>query len=125
MSTHDPRKHKALGREVRGFDATVWDKVGVDVVEKGNLAKFRQNPLFRQKLLATGSKVRVLYVRSACVLRVCVCSAYVLRVRALRARCVFFACVLRAPERCLFFLFIWLSRKRVFLRLTWLACCSV
>ncbi|CAN0071132.1 unnamed protein product, partial [Hapterophycus canaliculatus] len=57
MATSDPRQQKALGRQVKGFDAAVWDKVGYDVVVTGNLAKFRQNPVFREELLATGDKI--------------------------------------------------------------------
>lgn len=59
MATSDPREQKALGRKVRGFDAALWDKEGYDVVVEGNLAKFRQNPRFRDELLATGDRVRV------------------------------------------------------------------
>lgn len=58
MDTRDPREQKALGRSVRGFDAAVWDEEGYDVVVKGNLEKFRQNPRFRDELLATGDSVR-------------------------------------------------------------------
>ena len=60
MATSDPREQKALGRKVRGFDAALWDKQGYDVVVEGNLAKFRQNPSYRDELLATGDRVRVL-----------------------------------------------------------------
>ena len=59
MATSDPREQKALGRKVRGFDPALWDKEGYDVVVEGNLAKFRQNPCFRDQLLATGDRVRV------------------------------------------------------------------
>ncbi len=62
MATSDPRKQKALGRGTRGFDPAVWDKVGFEVVVQGNLAKFRQNPDFREVLLATGDKVRTTVV---------------------------------------------------------------
>ncbi|CAM9972694.1 unnamed protein product [Scytosiphon promiscuus] len=57
MATSDPRQQKALGRQVKGFEASVWDKAGYDVVVAGNLAKFRQNPVFREELLATGDKI--------------------------------------------------------------------
>eukprot|EP00904_Undaria_pinnatifida_P007738 jgi/Undpi1/4094/HiC_scaffold_16.g07461.m1 len=57
MNTEDPREMKALGRLVKDFDASVWDDVGFDLVVKGNLEKFRQNPIFRDTLLATGSKI--------------------------------------------------------------------
>eukprot|EP00903_Cladosiphon_okamuranus_P019175 g17637.t1 len=57
MATSDPREQKALGRKVRGFDPALWDKQGYDVVVEGNLAKFRQNPRFREELLATEDRI--------------------------------------------------------------------
>ncbi|CAM9516048.1 unnamed protein product [Ectocarpus sp. 4 AP-2014] len=57
MATADPRRQKALGRQVRGFDPAVWDKTGYEVVVRGNLAKFKQNPGFRDELLATGDRI--------------------------------------------------------------------
>ncbi|CAN0289586.1 unnamed protein product, partial [Ectocarpus fasciculatus] len=39
------------------FDPAVWDKEGYDVVVRGNLAKFKQNPGFRDELLATGDRI--------------------------------------------------------------------
>ena len=69
MNTEDPREMKALGRLVKDFDASVWDDVGFDLVVKGNLEKFRQNPIFRDTLLATGSKVLAPFVPFARALR--------------------------------------------------------
>lgn len=43
---------KALGRQVRGFDAVAWAKVARDVVFRGNVEKFSL-PLFREFLLGT------------------------------------------------------------------------
>jgi ribA/ribD-fused uncharacterized protein len=42
MSTTSPRKQKQLGRDVEGFDADAWDKIKLDVVERGNYLKFTQ-----------------------------------------------------------------------------------
>jgi len=53
----DPKKVKALGRQVRNFDPAVWDAHCMDIVIKGNLAKFRQNPCMKHALLETGDKV--------------------------------------------------------------------
>ncbi|KAH6970813.1 hypothetical protein BKA56DRAFT_595367 [Ilyonectria sp. MPI-CAGE-AT-0026] len=37
-----PRKVKALGRKVKGFDNEVWDKNRRDIVRRGNILKFTQ-----------------------------------------------------------------------------------
>ncbi len=74
MATSDPRKQKALGRAVKGFDPIVWDKVGYEVVVQGNLAKFRQNPDFREVLLATGDRVRTSGLCSWVLVRRDVCA---------------------------------------------------
>ncbi|WQF84657.1 Putative YbiA-like superfamily protein [Colletotrichum destructivum] len=51
-----PRKVKALGRRVRGFDGERWDAERERVVREGNLLKFRAAPQLRERLLATGSR---------------------------------------------------------------------
>jgi ribA/ribD-fused uncharacterized protein len=53
METTSPKAQKALGRQVTPFDAGKWDGVARDVVLRGNLAKFRQNPDLLAKLLET------------------------------------------------------------------------
>ena len=53
MATTNPREHKELGRQVKGFDKAKWDAVARDVVYKGCLAKFSQNPALKKALLAT------------------------------------------------------------------------
>lgn len=130
MRTQDPREHKALGRQVRGFDASTWDARGFDLVVKGNLAKFRQNPLFMQNLLATGSKVCVFRVRPAYALRACVCSACALRARSACALCMRALHALSAFSACLgVFVVVSLDYYHkeacVYVDLMWLACCSV
>ena len=57
MAESDPKKIKHLGREVEDFDDEVWKGVSRDVIYKGNLAKFSQNPVLRETLLKTGSKI--------------------------------------------------------------------
>ncbi len=57
LETDDPKTQKKLGRMVENFDEDEWNKVAMDVVIKGNLAKFNQNPSFKKKLLATGGKI--------------------------------------------------------------------
>ena len=59
LASRDPREHKALGRQVAGFDRAVWERACLDIVVRGNLAKFRQNPAMRAALLATGDKLLV------------------------------------------------------------------
>ena len=59
LEAPDPGKAKALGRQVRGFDAAVWDRECFDIVVRGNVAKFGQNEPLRHYLLETGDKVLV------------------------------------------------------------------
>ena len=54
-----PRKIKALGREVKGFDGKKWDSVKSDVVVRGNMAKFSQNRELLSFLLGTGDAMLV------------------------------------------------------------------
>ena len=53
MASPDPREQKAYGRLVQGFDKAKWEAVAQDVVYKGCLAKFSQNPDLKKELLAT------------------------------------------------------------------------
>ena len=58
MSTRDPARVKALGREVRGFDSAVWKSCREEVIYNANLAKFSQNPKLKATLLKTaGSRI--------------------------------------------------------------------
>ena len=52
-------KIKALGREVRNFDQTEWDKCKHTIVLTGNFQKFLQNPKLKDFLLRTGDKILV------------------------------------------------------------------
>ena len=53
MITTSPKEQKALGRTVKPFDINKWNAIVKEIVFKGNLAKFRQNPKLKDKLLDT------------------------------------------------------------------------
>ncbi len=59
LESGHPGQAKDLGRRVRGFDQIIWNAERFDVVVRGNLAKFVQNPPLRDYLLATGHRVLV------------------------------------------------------------------
>lgn len=59
MAADDPRDYKALGREVQHFDPALWDREKYNVVLRGNLAKFSQNPALLEFLEGTGGSVLV------------------------------------------------------------------
>ena len=59
LSAKDPAQMKALGRQVRGFDAKVWDEIKFGVVLNASYLKFSQNAPLRDFLLQTGSKILV------------------------------------------------------------------
>jgi ribA/ribD-fused uncharacterized protein len=51
MRTRNPKDQKALGRQVRNFDTTVWNQHAIDIVSEGNYQKFKQNPDLSKILL--------------------------------------------------------------------------
>jgi hypothetical protein len=55
----DPAACKALGRAVRPFDPAVWSAARFEVVTRGNVAKFGQDPALRDHLLGTGDAILV------------------------------------------------------------------
>ncbi|KFA48255.1 hypothetical protein S40293_07374 [Stachybotrys chartarum IBT 40293] len=57
MATASPKERKALGKLTVGFTNESWDLVKIQVVEAGNMAKFRQNAHLMRKLLATGDRL--------------------------------------------------------------------
>ena len=59
MSADNPKDYKALGREVQHFDESLWDNEKYNVVLRGNLAKFSQNPELHAFLNSTGDSVLV------------------------------------------------------------------
>jgi len=52
MHAKSPAECKRLGRQVAGFIEAVWNAIAEDVVATGNLYKFTQNDLLREKLMA-------------------------------------------------------------------------
>ncbi len=55
----DPKAAKALGRQVRGFTQDVWNAHRVEIVTRGNLAKFEQNPDLNKFLQSTRGRILV------------------------------------------------------------------
>ncbi|SIS88445.1 NADAR family protein [Insolitispirillum peregrinum] len=59
MAAPTPRKQKALGRKIQGFQAEVWQRVARAIVYQGNYYKFTQDPELRAVLLATAGTTLV------------------------------------------------------------------
>lgn len=59
VNTSDPKKQKALGRLVKGFNEELWNQHKFDIMVKGLLLKFGQNESLKKQLLATGDKILV------------------------------------------------------------------
>lgn len=51
LEEKDPSKHKALGRQIKNFDAQKWDKVKYELVKDIVRDKFRQNLKLRFELI--------------------------------------------------------------------------
>ena len=56
LSETDPKKVKALGREIKGFNQELWDAVKYYTVLRVNYLKFSQNPSLLKQLLDTDEK---------------------------------------------------------------------
>jgi ribA/ribD-fused uncharacterized protein len=52
----NPKQQKALGRQVKNFNADRWSNVAKEIVYEGNYAKFTQDPKLLVILMATGDK---------------------------------------------------------------------
>jgi ribA/ribD-fused uncharacterized protein len=59
LTSNNPAAVKQLGRRVHGFDEEQWKTHSSDIVRRGNLLKFTQNPELKALLLATGDKILV------------------------------------------------------------------
>lgn len=57
IETDHPFEAKTLGRLVRGFDEQRWSEARLEIVMRGNLAKFSQNPKLLSFLMNTGDAV--------------------------------------------------------------------
>jgi ribA/ribD-fused uncharacterized protein len=56
MDADAPKDMKVLGRQVKNFDAEVWDEKCKYLVYYGLYEKFTQNPEFKESMLATGNR---------------------------------------------------------------------
>ena len=54
----NPQVCRALGDEVKCFDATIWDQKKCEISLMGNLAKFSQNPELWAYLDSTADGIR-------------------------------------------------------------------
>lgn len=54
-----PALAKKLGRKVVGFDQEIWDKNKFNIVLKGNILKFSQNPELEKILISTNNEFLV------------------------------------------------------------------
>jgi ribA/ribD-fused uncharacterized protein len=59
LAAPHPRAAKGVGQRVRGFDEQVWREHRVELVVRGNVAKFGQHPQLRAFLLATAGRILV------------------------------------------------------------------
>ncbi|RAG86079.1 DUF1768 domain-containing protein [Streptacidiphilus pinicola] len=59
LAARTPAEAKALGRKVASFDEQRWAESRFELVVRGNVAKFGQDPELRRYLLGTGQRVLV------------------------------------------------------------------
>ncbi|MET3493298.1 NADAR family protein [Variovorax boronicumulans] len=59
LAARTPGEAKKLGRQIRNFDDATWLAARFDLVTRGNIAKFSQNPALGAFLLGTGDQVLV------------------------------------------------------------------
>ncbi len=59
LHTDDPKKIKALGRQVKNYQDEIWIAHRYEIVVQGNLAKFSQNNHLQQFLLSTSEQIIV------------------------------------------------------------------
>nr|BCJ78217.1 hypothetical protein [Niallia circulans] len=59
MNARHPKEMKAFGRAVSSFDGNVWDSRCYEIVKKGNLAKFGQNPELWDYMKSTKNRILV------------------------------------------------------------------
>lgn len=53
LNSKNVREQKSLGRKVKNFDLETWNKNALDIVYRGNKAKFEQNTEYLELLLLT------------------------------------------------------------------------
>jgi ribA/ribD-fused uncharacterized protein len=56
LAAETPLAAKQLGRQVKNFDAKLWDMISYRVMYDVNFAKYSKNPEFKEALLLTGDR---------------------------------------------------------------------
>ncbi|MGD8191080.1 NADAR family protein [Brevibacillus ginsengisoli] len=59
LKAKHPKEMKAFGRAVRNFDKAVWESKCYEIVKRGSLAKFSQNPQLGDYLRSTKNRILV------------------------------------------------------------------
>lgn len=59
INSKSPSQAKQFGREVIGFNEDIWTANRFEIVKKGNIAKFGQNPELKDFLLSTTKRILV------------------------------------------------------------------
>ena len=59
LASNSAAKAKKLGRMVHNFDSQKWEANAFEIVTKGSVHKFGQNPLLKEYLLTTGTRILV------------------------------------------------------------------
>jgi len=59
LETKQPKLQKAIGREVKNFDAVIWNPLARDIVKDANYAKFTQHQYLKDNLLNTEDRIIV------------------------------------------------------------------
>ena len=59
LAAEHPGAAKKLGRLVKGFQPETWLENRFEIVVRGNVAKFGQNPELKDFLIATGNRILV------------------------------------------------------------------
>jgi ribA/ribD-fused uncharacterized protein len=59
LQCYKPAEAKELGRQVRGYDDTLWNTQKFEIVKQGNIHKFGQHSLLKEYLLKTENRVLV------------------------------------------------------------------
>jgi ribA/ribD-fused uncharacterized protein len=54
LRSSDPKRHRYLGRKVKGFSKTIWQSKCKQFAFEGNLAKFNQDTEMKNALIKTG-----------------------------------------------------------------------
>lgn len=57
MLVHNPKRHKELGRKVKGFDCAKWDENKKRISIRANWAKFSQHSDLMKELMDTGTSM--------------------------------------------------------------------